>query len=46
MENVTMWLAQQRAIEARRMANEARTARVARRASGRRSLLERVRGEH
>jgi hypothetical protein len=47
MESTSMWLAHQRAIEARREAGEDRLARQARGARRQRpSMLDRVRGRH
>ena len=44
MENLSMWLAQERIIEARRKADEARLVRSAHRTGPHRSLLQRIRG--
>jgi len=44
MDHTTLWLAQERTIEARQKAAEMRQARAVRRAVGPRSLLQRIRG--
>jgi hypothetical protein len=45
MDHTTIWLAHERTIEARRQAAEDRQGRIARRASSRRPLLQRIRGD-
>jgi hypothetical protein len=45
MDLTTLWLAQERTIEARQRAAEDRQARTARRSTGDRTLLQRIRGK-
>jgi hypothetical protein len=46
MHNANIFLAQQRVLEARQQASEAREARLSRHGRRPRTLLQRIRGEH